>query len=99
MSGINHIFRQTCNIVSLFFCDIVSFYFLFFDRYRAQKKKEKFMKRYEAEPSVFNNGAYEKSEWRPAYGDPTGASTYSYQSPGGNVAFYDTRMALDDYFE
>lgn len=57
------------------------------------------MKRYEAEPSVFNNGAYEKSEWRPAYGDPTGASNYSYQSPGGNVAFYDTRMALDDYFE
>lgn len=57
------------------------------------------MKRYETEPSVFNNGAYEKSEWRPAYGDPTGAQTYSYQSPGGNVAFYDTRMALDDYFE
>jgi hypothetical protein len=56
------------------------------------------MKQFEPEHSVFSNEAYEKAEWRPAYNDPTGASMYNYQ-PSGNVAFYDTRMALDDYFE
>ena len=57
------------------------------------------MKQYETEPSVYNNGAFQKADWRPAYGDPTGTSMYNYQSSPGNVAFYDTRMALDDYFE
>ena len=57
------------------------------------------MKQYETEPNVYNNGAFQKADWRPAYGDPTGTSMYNYQSSPGNVAFYDTRMALDDYFE
>lgn len=57
------------------------------------------MKRYETELSVFNNGVYEKLEWRLVYGDLIGAQIYSYQFSGGNVVFYDTRMVLDDYFE
>ncbi|XP_078310491.1 von Willebrand factor D and EGF domain-containing protein-like isoform X2 [Crassostrea virginica] len=84
-------------VIFLVICIVLATVFIV--RYRAQRKKEKFMKRYETDPSVYNNGAFQKADWRPAYGDPTGTSMYNYQSSPGNVAFYDTRMALDDYFE
>ncbi|XP_078312040.1 uncharacterized protein LOC144618910 [Crassostrea virginica] len=42
-------------VIFLIICIVLATVFIV--RYRAQRKKEKFMKRYETDPSVYNNGA------------------------------------------